>query len=254
MSSWGSKSITSASSPGGLPPTWTVVSVLAGDDVRVRDHEAGRRDPAAALDPEPARGAEDLDDARARVLDAASGENPSRRRRHVRFRTAHRRDRVDPRERVQQRPRGRQQLVQLLEDRRALDVLAQHRRSRRLVGHRPDDPRDPERHRGRQRRAEHAVDHPQPGHSQENAGARPETLEAAGQHRAREQRPDQAEQRRVLRVRAARQHERPEVTSEERADAEADQRQGADDEALGVAIQGKQHREGHDQPVDFCHR
>ena len=45
------------------PGCWTIVSLLAGDDVRRGHDEVRARDPAAALDADPAGGAEDLDDA-----------------------------------------------------------------------------------------------------------------------------------------------------------------------------------------------
>ena len=227
---------------------------LPGDHVGVGDHQPRSGDPAAALDPEAAGGAEHLHHAAAGGGDAARRDDAAGRRRHVGGRPAHRRQRVDPRERMQERPRRRQQLVELLEDRRALDVVAEHRRARRLERDRADDPRDPERHRSGQDRAEHAVDEAEPRHPQEHAGARPEPLQAAGQHRAGEQRAHQPEQRRVLGVRAAGQHERREVGAEERSEAEPEQRQGADDEPLRVAVERQQHRERHDQPVDFRHR
>ena len=66
--------------------------------------------------------------------------------------------------------------------------------------------------------------------------------------------PDQAEQRRILGVRAGGQHERGEVGAEECSQAETEQRQGAYDEPLRVAVERQQHGEGHDQPVDFRHR
>ena len=53
-------------------------------------------------------------------------------------------------ERVQDRPRGRQQVVEVAEDQRPLDVAAQLRRSRGCGGRRP---RTPRRARGRRRRS-----------------------------------------------------------------------------------------------------
>ena len=81
--------------------------VLAGDDVGVGHDDAGRRDPARALDAEPARGAQE----RARRCRAAARTCGSRaiggpRRRHVGLRAVDARQRVEARERVEDRPDG----------------------------------------------------------------------------------------------------------------------------------------------------
>ena len=77
---------------------------------------------------------------------------------------------------------GRQQLVELLEDRRALDVRRSDIEPVVWSATRADDPRDPEPDARGQRRAEHSVDLPQPGDPQRRAGADPEPLEATGEH------------------------------------------------------------------------
>ena len=107
--------------------------VLAGDDVRVGHDDARARHPARALDAEPAGGAEDLHDARptpparpgrAAIAPVGGGDVGARARRS--------RERVEARQRVEDRPGRRQQRVEALEHDRALDVVAQLARARRL--------------------------------------------------------------------------------------------------------------------------
>ena len=79
-----------------------------------------------------------------------------------------------------------------------------------------------------------------PGSRSAERACTPMPSKPAGQHPARQQRAEQAEQRRVLRVRAAGQHQRRQPRADERAEREADQRQRADDEALHVAVERQQ--------------
>ena len=92
-----------------------------------------------------------------------------------------------------------------------------------------------------------------PGNRSSERACTAEPLEAAGEHAAGEQRAEQTEQRRVLRVRAAREDQRRQPGPEERADREPGERQRPDDEALHVPVQGEQHDEGDDHPVDRGH-
>ena len=78
-------------------------------------------------------------------------------------------------------------------------------------------------------------------------------LEAAGEHAAGEQRAQQTEQRRVLRVRPAGKDQRRQPGPEERPDREPGERQCTHDEALHIPVQGEQHDEGDDHPVDRGH-
>ena len=222
--------------PGGLPPTWTVVSVSPATTWAFVTTM-----PGAATQPLPSMPRPQAVPRTLTTLPPASLTPRVARIPRVGGGTSASGPRTEgsgsnPRERVQEWPRRRQQPVQLPEDRRPLDVVAEHGRAGRLERDRADDPRDPERHRCGQERAEDPVDQTQSREAEKHAGAGPESLQAAREHRAGEQRAEQPEQRRVLRVRAARQHQRPEVTAEERAKPEADQRQGADDEALCIAI------------------
>ena len=92
-----------------------------------------------------------------------------------------------------------------------------------------------------------------PGRRSGGSGMDPESLKATREHPAGEQRAEQTEQRRVLRVRSTGQQQRSEPRADERAEPEADERQRTDDEALHVAVEGEQRRERNDQPVDAGH-
>ena len=76
--------------------------------------------------------------------------------------------------------------------------------------------------------------------AQGGAGPQAESLEAACEHAAGEQRADQAEQWRVLRMGSPWQQQRPEARAEERAEGEPDEREGTDDEPLEVAVEREQ--------------
>ena len=123
---WDRRRSPAPSRPAGSPPDLHGRVLLAGDDVGVGDDDAGRGDPAGALDRQAAGGAE-------HAHDAARGALARRRRGRSRGSGAatsargpgDRGQRVEPRERVQDRARRRQHLVQLAQDRRALDVGAQ---------------------------------------------------------------------------------------------------------------------------------
>ena len=126
-----------------------------GDDVRVRDHEIGTRRPARALDPEPAGRPGHAQDAPARGLDAWVAQQLRIRRANARLRPADRRERIDSRDRVEQ-TRGRDPLVDLAQDPRALHLLAQLPSARGCAARRRPRPRrsrcrQPRRARARRR-------------------------------------------------------------------------------------------------------
>ena len=75
--------------------------VLAGDDVRVRDDDPRRDHPAAALDAEPAGGAEDAHDARRRGPHSGLPEHPRIERLRRYCRACDRRERIDAAERAE---------------------------------------------------------------------------------------------------------------------------------------------------------
>src|SRR4029079_5062732 len=81
---------------------------LAGDYVGVRDDQAVGRHPAAALDAEPAGGAEDLHDAAPGRVHLRVAGDARVRRPDVRGRAFDLRERVEAGERAQDRTRGRQ--------------------------------------------------------------------------------------------------------------------------------------------------
>ena len=174
--------------------------VLPCDDVRVRDDEPARGDPAGALDPEPARRALDADHARGRVADLRVPRDRRPRRRHVRRRARDRRKRVEPRQRVQDRPRRRQHAVERAEDRRPLDVVAELPRPRRLQRHRTGEPRQGQSDRPRQQRAADAVEDPEARGGQPPPDPVPEDLQEASQDHPADQRAGEGEHRRVRRV------------------------------------------------------
>ena len=226
MSSCGSKTIASASSPGGLPPICTVGVGLAGDDVGVGHHQVRAprpsrcpRSPGRRPSPAPAPRCAGA------ALTPGAREDSARRRRHVGRRPADRGQRVEPGQRVEDRPGRRQQLVELprgwpsagcrasdceLVDWSAIAPTIQAIPSpTQAVSTAPSSPSTVR----------------SPGNRSAARARAAETLEPAGQHAARQQRPEQAEQRRVLGVRAARQDQRREPGPEERADPEPEQRQ-----------------------------
>ncbi len=98
--------------------------VLAGDDVGVGHHHARARHPPRALDPQSAGGAEDAYDGGGGGADIGVAQDPAGRRGDVGARAVDLGEGVDARERVEDRPRRRQELVEALEHDRALDVVA----------------------------------------------------------------------------------------------------------------------------------
>ena len=149
-------------------------------------------------------------------------------------------------------PLGRQRGVELLEDHRALDRLAQLARARGVQGHRSGQPHQPEPDRGHQHRAAYAVERAQPL-PEPAAQAKAQHLQRRGQDAADQQRAHQSEQRRVRRTRTLGEEHRPHSRAEEAAGHEPGERECANDQALRVPPDGHDEREGHDDPVDPGH-
>ena len=171
--------------------------VLPRHHVGVGDHLARAAHPAGPLDAEPARGAEHPHDARRGGAHGGLARDRRKRRADVGRGAGDGGQRIQARQRVEDRPRGRQHPVELAEDQRALDVAAQLGLTGRLRGHRRGDPHQPQADARAQHRAEGAVDHAKPGQPQRAAQAQAEPLQAGGQERTRQQRAHQSERRGV---------------------------------------------------------
>jgi hypothetical protein len=131
-------------------------------------------------------------------------------------------ERVEAGERAQDRPRRGQVLVERAQDRGALDRLAELAGAGRLQRHGAEKPHQPEPQAGHQGAAGDPVEHAEPV-AEAVAQPEPDQLEAGGQHAADHQRPDQREQRRVGRLGALREQQRPQPRTYEGARGEATQ-------------------------------
>ncbi len=203
-------------------------------------------EPAASLDADPARGAEHLDDATGRTSDRRVADDARARRQRRRLRADDRRERVDAREQVEERAR-RQCGVELLHDRRALDLLPQPRLGRGEEGHRRADPDDRQAERAAEEEAAGRVEQPQGRQPQpaadEGAGVeRSELEEHRSQHGA-----DEPRDRRPRRAGPASQDVRGDAGADVRTDHKPDERERADDKA---APQARERREEHDRDRD----
>ena len=89
--------------------------------------------------------------------------------------------------------------------------------------------------------------------STRSAEAEGDALERHRDERSDQQRPERGEQRRVGRLGAVAQQQRPEPAPGDRAADEADQGQGADDQPLAVAPDPHRHGEGDDPPIEHGH-
>ena len=205
--------------------------LLAGEHVRV-GHDDFRLDhPAGALDRQAAGGAE-------HAHDAARGAPHTRRPRDGRLGRGDVRrgagdlgQGVEPRERVQDRAGRRQQLVELAQDRRALDVRAQRALARRLRRHGCEDPDDAQTEGRAERRAEQAVEQAQAREEQRAPQPEAQTLQPTREDRAGQQRADQPEGGRVWRGGSAGQQKRTQASSEECTKREPAEGEHPDDEA-----------------------
>ncbi len=164
-----------------------------------------------------------------------------------------RRQRIQPRERVQDRARRRQQFVELAQDGRALDVRAQLVLPRRLRRHGCEDPHDAQTERRAERRAEQAVEQAQAREEEGTAQLEPQALQPAGEDPAGEQRTEQPEGRGVGRGRSAWKQKRTQTSSEECTKREPAEGEHPDDEAPPEAKTGQDGRKRDDDPVELCH-
>src|SRR5919108_619081 len=120
---------------------------LARDDVRRRDDETSPRDPAGALDGEPARRPEHAEDARRGGAHARRMQEPRIGRRDSGVRPGDRRERVDARERLEEPPRRRDR-VEAAGEEGALRAPAKRRLARQQERRRPPHPDDREARSG----------------------------------------------------------------------------------------------------------
>ena len=132
------------------------MSSLPGDDVRVRDDQPRCGDPAGAGHAEPAGAAEHLHHAGGRLLDLGVARDARARRRDAGLGSLDPRERVEAAQRVQQRAGRRQDGVEPLEDRGALD-LHPDPVAAVLDRERAEDPDDAEPRARDQDGAEHPV-------------------------------------------------------------------------------------------------
>ena len=232
------------------------MSSCAGDDVRVRHHDARRRRPS----PSPRR--------RARTPCRGSCTTlrrrpPARRGRARSPRAAAATSRlgpVDARERVEPRaarsssgPDGGSTVLSRCRIAERWTLAAQLAGAA-LHRQRAEDPHHAEPGARDQHRAEQPVERAEAGQRpQPAADLPPERLEQPGEQRPDEQRADQPEGRARTGIAPVRQHERAEPRAEPRARGETRQRQRAGDEPLRPAEEGEQEHEPHDDPVDPRH-
>jgi hypothetical protein len=177
--------------------------------VGVRHDEPAAGDPAAALDAEAAGGAEHAHDAARSRLDLAVARDGGVRGRHVRGGPRDRREGVEARQRLEERARGRQDGVELLEDRRPLDRLAELAGTRRLERHRARDPDEEEPQARDERAAAEAVERSE-AVAQPVSQVEAEQLEHGRERAADEQGAHERHERRVGGLRAVREQQRAE--------------------------------------------
>ena len=225
---------------------------LSGDDVRGRDDELGRRDPARAGDAQPARRAEDADDARRRLPHAGLPQERRVGRLRRTGRADDRRERVDALDRVQQ-PAGRDDLVQPREHLRPLHRAAQLRLPRDVQ---QDGARDPYRDEPRGR-AQHEparqVERRERGEvqraAQGAAGERADGLEEECADAGAEQRDD----RRVRGRLPVGEQRRREPTADDRPDRDTCECEPTGDEALPQPEVRRERDDRESEPVDRGH-
>ena len=230
--------------------------VLTCDDVGVGDDQAGTGHPARALDPEPAGRAEHPHDRIAGIDHLRVFDNRGIGRGHRRRRSDDRGSRIDPVQRVEDRPRGRQHLVEAAQDQRALHVGAQLGGAGRVQRNRPEHPGQPQRHRGDQSRSARPVGEVQEAlaANQPSSQVEREALQGHRHQGTRHQRPQGRAQRRVGRLRPLVEHQWAQPAADERADPEPEQRQRSDDQSLPESPEAEGQGESHDRPIQNRHR
>ena len=230
--------------------------VLAGDHVRVGDHQAGRRDPARALDPEPAGGPEHAHGRAAGRphLGVVGGGRVGRR--HVGVRPPHRRRRVDAPEHVEQGPEGGRTSLRAP---RIADCCTASRRSRdrspvacRATA--PNPQQTSSASAASSTAPPSAVERAQRG-CRSGAPAQPpgEPVEGDREERSDQHPGDRRDQRRVRDSAPSGEQLRPDPRAERGAADEAGQRQRAGDQSALVADRGERDHEEDDADVDEAH-
>jgi hypothetical protein len=176
------------------------------------------------------------------------------RRPDPRARAGDRRQRIEARQRVEDRAGRRQHRVELAQHERALHVGAQRRQPGRLEHDGPRQPGQPERDRDAERAAEQRVGDAEAADPQAAAQAGAEQLQPAREHPADHQGTREREQRRVRRVRAVGQQQRADARAGDRAAHQPGERERADDEAAPQPGETQQHGQRDDDPVERRHR
>ncbi len=234
-----------------------VVSVDVGridprDDVCVRDDETRRRDPARALDAEPARVADHAHDAERSVTDAGGVEDGRVGWVDICSRAREGGERIDMRERVDQ-ALGRKLLVERRQDRRVLGIAAELHLAGDVEKYCADGPAEHEAHDGTEYSAAHVVEHTQrTEHDQPPSKApadhRPDRLTDGGE----QHRPAESDQREPPRPDRRRQG-RAEAGAEIGAEREAGKGEDADDEASPKPREGSEDDESEGNQIDGRH-
>ena len=256
MSLRGSNHTASASRPGPCAPHEHARVALARDDVGVRDHEPGAGHPARPLHAEPARRPEHLHDAvRRRRATRALRAMPRRGGATSTIGPVDVRERVEAAQRVEQRPGRRQDRVEALEDRRALDLLAQLVAARAARANAPRIHTTPSPAHAIEHGAEQPVERPtRPGSRDRPLRRRPPNASTARPSSpptsSAPSRPNSGAYGECAPVG---QHERPDPGADEGADREPGQRERARHEPLRPAEQGEQQHEADDDPVQAGH-
>ena len=223
----------------------------AGDDVRVRDHDARLRDPPGPFDPEAAGDARDADDALRRADHVGVLRDRSVGGRDDRGRAEEDADRVDPLERLEEALR-REHRVDLGQDRRPLYGSAQVGLGREIQEHRADGPAEEDTRAEPENQAGQAIEQPHPG---DDAKAR---AQGPGDHacepaheRPEEDRPAERDQRDVRR--AVAEELRRDPGADVGAEGEAREREGAAEKARRHPVERRDRDDADDDPVGGGH-
>ena len=219
----------------------------------VGDHGSRRGHPAAALHAQATRRAQHLYDAAPRAPHVRIARDLRVGRRHVRLGPVDLGEGVEARQGLDERSRGRQRGVELTEDLRALDRLAQLARPGGVERHRAAHPGQQQAQAAHQQGARSPSSRPRRS-PEPAAQAKAEQLEE-GRPGCR---PRGSPRRAPTAARRATRRPRPAPAARagsrgRRPAGEAGEREGADDQTLGVAPGGHEHREGDDDPVEGGH-
>ena len=223
----------------------------ARDNVGVGHDEPALHHPTRALDAEAASDSRDAHDTARGADDVRVTGDPSLRRRHDRRWPEEGADRVDALELLEQ-PLRWEDVVDLGQDRRALDRAAQLRLARHVEEHRADRPAqedagdEPEREPGEAVEEPHARDHADARAQRSGQQRREPSHEHPGEDRAAER--DDGNVRR-----AVRQDQRREARAEVRAEREARERERSAQKPRRDPVQPGDPDDGDDDPVGGGH-